>query len=140
MFHHVTARVFVRSTEDEQKVRTALDNVIPGAGKKAKKYEHRGVYGNKFFSLIFSGGKKEAKTAWKHIWDRLEEGSKLLLKAKIHEFVDEFGNLHLRFRKQEAYRGILDLGKEDVIKVMFKLEAYPATYENFLEKARRLVK
>ncbi len=140
MMHGVFVRVFVRSTEDPEKVKEAVKNVIPTLDeKRIEVREHKGVYGNLFLSLTYEGGKREARKAWEHIWTNLDPEDREFLKNHIEEFVDEWGNLHLRFDKQEAYLGRLRLGQSGVIKVIFKLEAYPARREKFLEVARRLV-
>ena len=140
MMHGVFLRAFVRSTEDPEKVIEAMKNVIPGLDrKKIQIREHKGVYGNLFLSLTYEGGKKEAIEAWKHIWENLDPNDREFLREHIEEFVDDWGHLHLRFDKQEAFLGGLRLGSSGVIKVIFKLEAYPARKEKFLEVARRLV-
>ncbi|NPA86419.1 MAG: exosome subunit [Candidatus Diapherotrites archaeon] len=140
MMHGVFARVFVRSTEDPEKVLRALQTVVPLATKKnVKVTEHRGVYGNLFYSITYEGRRKEAKKVWEHVWRNLDPEDREFLKERIEEFVDEWGNLHLRFDKQDAYRGKLRLGQSGVVKLVFKLEAYPAKPEKFREIARKLV-
>jgi RNA binding exosome subunit len=140
MMHGLFMRAFVRSTEDPEKVKQAMKTINPFLDEKRLIIrEHRGVYGNLFLSLSYEGKKKEALKVWNHIWENLDQEDREFLKERIEEFVDELGHLHLRFKKQEAYEGRLVLGTSGVIKVVFKLEAYPARSEKFREVARRLV-
>ncbi len=140
MMHGVFIRAFVRSTEDPKKVLQAVKTVNPFLDEKRLVVrEHRGVYGNTFLSFTYEGKKKEALKVWEHIWKNLDEEDREFLKRHIEEFLDKWGNLHLRFKKQEAYEGRLTLGTSGVIKVVFKLEAYPARPEKFREVARKLV-
>ena len=134
------ARAFVRSTEDPEKVVQALGNIIPTLdSKKLEIREHHGVYGNLFYSILYKGEKKEARKVWEHIWKNLDEEDRELLRNEIEKYVDEWGQLHLRLDKQSAFEGKLRLGTGGVIKLVFKLEAYPAKPENFLRVARELV-
>lgn len=140
MIHHYTLRVFVRSTESMEKVIKAVKTVDPYFNeKKAIITEHKGVYGNTFYSITHTGKKKEAKKLWNHILTHLEPSDREYLREHILDHLDEFGRIHLRFNKQEAYLGRLVLGENNVIKIVFQLESYPATYEKFKEIARGLV-
>ncbi len=140
MIQRFFLRAFVRSTEDPRKVLQAVRTVVPWIEEgDVSVSEHKGVYGNVFLSIIYEAGKREARKIWEHVWNAIEEDDRELLRERIEEFLDEFGQIHLRFDKQEAYKGKLVLGTSGVIKVVFKLEAYPAKYENFLRIARKLV-
>ena len=100
MMHGVFLRAFVRSTEDPRKVIEAIKNIVPVLDeKKLTVHEHKGVYGNLFLSITYEGGKKEARKTWEHIWNHLDPEDKEFLRDHIEEFVDEWGNLHLRFDK-----------------------------------------
>ena len=140
MMHGVFLRAFVRSTEDPEKVIEAIRNICPSIEKKELKIrEHKGIYGNLFLSITYEGRKKEAEKIWRCLWDRLDEEDKAFLSKHVGEFIDEGGNLHIRIRKQDAFRGRIRLGTAGVIKIVFRLEGYPARYENYLKEARRLV-
>ncbi len=136
-----TATVFVRATESEEKVLRALRTVVPEGIGLLERTEAKGVLGNKIVILrVLVRKKSEARKLWRHIWERLEEKERAYLKEHAVDHVDEFGRFHLRFDKQEAFAGKLVLSTGGgVIKVVFQLEAYPATPEGFKRAVRELV-
>ncbi len=140
MIHHYTLRVFVRSTESMEKVIKAVKTVDPYFDTEgAAITEHRGIYGNIFYSISYSGGRREARRLWNYIFNHLDAKDREYLKEHVLDHLDELGRLHLRLDKHKAYQGKLVLGESNVIKLVFQLEAYPATYEKFKEVARGLV-
>lgn len=136
-----TVTVFVRATESEEKVLRALRTVVPEGLGVLERTEAKGVLGNKIVILrVLLRKKSEARKLWKHIWKNIDESARSYLREHLEEHLDEFGRLHLRFHKQEAYMGKLVLSTGGgVIKVVFQLEAYPATPEGFAKALKRLV-
>ncbi len=136
MIHNIRFRVFVKATEDPEKVKQAVKNVLGDV--KFREEEVKGVLGNRI--LILSGEIKGS--AARDAWTRLREmlGSQLdEVRKNLDLYVDPFGTLHLRLSKQEAYLGKAVLGGRGVIKVEIKLKAYPAKWENFIKAAREIL-
>ncbi len=102
--------------------------------KKAK-----GVLGNPIIILEARATRKsDARKWWKHILSLLRENDVEYILNHPEDFLDEFGVVHLRFDKQEAYLGRPVLtGGGGVIKIRAQLEAYPAKPEEFKKAFER---
>jgi len=135
----ISAMVFVRATEDEEKVMKALELVLPPEKERKRmklRIERRvakGVLGNPIIILEARATRKsDARKWWKHILSLLSEKDLEYITNHPDDFMDEFGVVHLRFDKQKAYEGVPVLtGGGGVIKIRAQLEAYPAKVEEF---------
>jgi len=135
----ISAMVFVRATEDEEKVMKALELVLPPEEERKKmkiqieKKKAKGVLGNPIIIIeARTTRKSDARKWWKHIRSLLSEEDVEYILDHPDDFMDEFGVLHLRFDKQRAYEGVPVLtGGGGVIKIRAQLEAYPAKVEEF---------
>ncbi len=136
----VKATVFCRSTEDPEKVKKALLSLFPFP-VDVDVQEIRGMLGNVFYMMSAEVRKKSlARKVWRHVWDKLPEEDREYLRENVEKHVDPIGRLHLRFDKEAAYLGELRLAEGGrVVKAVFRLEAYPATPEEFAKAARKLV-
>jgi len=140
----ISATVFARATEDEEKVRKALELVLPPPEERkkmklsVKRTVAKGVLGNPIIIIEARADRKsDARKWWKHIVSLLKKEDVEYVLENMHDFLDEFGVVHLRFDKQAAYLGRPVLsGGGGVIKIRAQLEAYPAKPEEF-EKAFR---
>ncbi len=140
------ARVFVRATEDEERVMRALSLILPPEDVcKNMKLEVRrsvakGVLGNPIIVVeAVAHRKSDARKWWKHILSLLRPEDVDFILRHPDDFLDEYGTVHLRFDKQQAYLGkpVLTEGG-GVIKVLGQLEAYPAKPEEFKKAFVRL--
>jgi len=135
----ISATVFVRATEDEEKVKKALELVLPPQEKRkdmkidVEREIVRGVLGNPIIVLKAGTERRgDARRWWKHIISLLSKEDVDYVLKHQEDFLDELGRVHFRFDKQEAYRGRPALaGGGGVIKVLAQLEAYPAKPEEF---------
>lgn len=141
----ISAMVFVRATEDEDKVMKALELVLPPEEERKKmrlkieRKKAKGVLGNPIIVLEAKAERKsDARKWWKHILSLLSEKDLEYILNHPDDFLDEFGVVHLRFDKQEAYLGKPILtGGGGVVKVRAQLEAYPAKPEEFRKAFER---
>lgn len=141
----ISAMVFVRATEDEDKVMKALELVLPPEEERKKmrlkieRKKAKGVLGNPIIVLEAKAERKsDARKWWKHILSLLSEKDVEYILNHPDDFLDEFGVVHLRFDKQEAYLGKPILtGGGGVVKVRAQLEAYPAKPEEFRKAFER---
>jgi len=140
--------VFVRATEDEERVREALSLILPPESERRNmKLEIRrevakGVLGNPIVIIeAVARRKSDARKWWKHILSLLRPEDIDYILRHPDDFLDEYGTVHLRFDKQQAYLGrpVLTEGG-GVIKVLAQLEAYPAKPEEFRRAFVRLFK
>ena len=138
--------MFVRATEDEERVKEALSLILPPESeRKNMKLEiHRevakGVLGNPIVIIeAVARRKSDARKWWRHILSLLRPEDIDYILRHPDDFLDEYGTVHLRFDKQQAYLGhpVLTEGG-GVIKVLAQLEAYPAKPEEFRKAFVRL--
>ncbi len=136
---------FVRATEDEEKVRQAVRSVLPpdmdlkNSRVVWRETVAKGVLGNPILIIeVKADRKSDARKIWKHIRSLLSEEDIKYITSHPYDFLDEYGTVHLRFDKQEAYLGrpVLTAGG-DVVKVRAQLEAYPANPEEYLRAFKR---
>ncbi len=143
---HIMA--FARATEDERKVRQAVRLLLPpGMDLKNSRVKWReniakGVLGNPILIIdVVADKKSDARKLWKHVRSLLSEEDVKYILSHPDDFLDEYGTVHLRFDKQEAYLGrpVLTSGG-DVVKVRAQLEAYPAKPEEYKKAFERAFK
>ncbi|MEM0378526.1 MAG: RNA-binding domain-containing protein [Thermosphaera sp.] len=109
------------STENCDKVRTALFNLIPPELRpEAKIVEevHYGFYGNKI--VLLKTASKEGRVFLKYYSENLPAVEKSILSASFRLRYDaSTGRLHLRFSKQDAFMGRMKiLDSDDIVKVV----------------------
>ncbi|MGZ7112376.1 MAG: RNA-binding domain-containing protein [Halobacteriota archaeon] len=138
LVHSIVASTLVHATEEEGRVLAALRVIVPSE-VRIDKQRATGHFGN---PVIILRARMEHAQAIRRTLDMINE--KLLesdlehLKDNASRYLDDNGNLFIRFDKQQAARGLLRLGRKDPILVKLKLAAYPARRETALELARRL--
>lgn len=134
MFLRVEFRTFVHATEDEAKVRAALD--FTTGGTRAVTATAEGYHGNPIVILQTELSRDEEIGRF---WQRLTvEGQLGQVLGQLDQRLDDDLVLHLRLDKQEAFRERLRIvDHDDVITVRAKVEAYPAKREKALPAARR---
>lgn len=135
MIHNIYYRVFVYSTEDEEKVKIALKNILPFAEPERKIIE--GTFHNEIIILSERIEKKRnIKEFIKNLKSNSSEYQLDIIKRNLDRKMDENGNLFLRFDKQLAYNEkwkSVDDG--DSIHLKIKIAAYPAKKEIALDIA-----
>jgi RNA-binding protein len=136
MIHNLSYRAFVYSTENEEKVREAISNLLPSAVPEKEITE--GYYKNQ---VIILHGKITKKREIKDFLEKLQTLKPSAQKRILRELeyrIDERGNLFLRFDKQRAYLEELKLVDHgDAIHIRLKIAAYPARREEAIKIARQ---
>ena len=127
-------RTFCHASEDERKVRHALDFLTGGAAIEAQ--FTKGHHGNR---LVLLEATVKGKARVEEFWRRIQAGGAI---AEILDGVDkrisESMELCLRFDKQEAYMGRVALDKGgDVIHLRAKIEVRPAQLDGAVAAVRR---
>jgi RNA-binding protein len=134
--HNIAVNVFVHATEDESKVLAALKLIVPenvGIDRQLV----TGHFGNAIVIL-------EARTAQAQaicliidaISNKLTNRDLMQLRRQIPQYLSDRCTLVVKFDKQAAARGVLQLGKEDPIVFRAKIAAYPARPEIAAAMAR----
>jgi RNA-binding protein len=117
---YIDIRVFAHATEDQSKVQTAVQNLLPTELSQSLVFEKTsctGHHGNPI--ILFTAkltDKKLLPTALKKIGSSLGALDKEELNRDIKLHIEK-GNLYLRFDKQSTFLGILKFSQNDPIHI-----------------------
>jgi hypothetical protein len=132
--HYVDLRAFCYATEDETRVRAALDTVLPPEAE-IDAAVGEGHHGDR---IVILTSRVETAGDVRTIFDRLRDALDVdRIRSELETRLDDNNALYLGLDKQAAARGEIELG--DGLTFRAKLEAYPATRENALESAREIL-
>jgi len=137
-----TARIstLVHATEDEQKVLTVLQALLPERVEVQRK-KLRGHYGNPISAFTASvKQRKLLREFWARVAAKLSASELEKLGRVTQEMMDETCHLYLRFDKQLACAGELTLTESgDALHVELKVAAYPAKREVATKLVREFI-
>ncbi len=135
--HNISLRTIAQATESEDRVRTALSLFLFGDEIETIKTE--GHYGNPIIILQAQIKGRKCARFIGLLKSRLAEHDLKRLKNESCERIDEDCVLHIRFDKQAAYKGIMQLATTaDTIAAEIKIKAYPARREKAIAVAEVL--
>jgi len=123
----VSARIsaIVHATEDVDRILQALSRVFPEESfpSKAETRRFHGHFGNeiRMVNLIVRGG--PARSFLEHLWKSLPSFDRASVLDALDKHLDSSGGLHLRFDKQEVFRGILRMKDQDPIKIHLSFQS-----------------
>ena len=133
----VQVSTIAHATDDLDKIQTALRFLLPESWKGREIFTRRymqGHHGNPIVTLEARLTKtQEVEQFRSHFMSQLPKNEKLLIERDFDAHSDEEGNLYIRLDKQQAYRGIVELGNEDPIRVKLK-------FNRFAGEPRALIK
>lgn len=114
------------ATEDEGKVGSAMKNLLPSdiRHKLVPKQESTtGHHGNPITTLnAIVTNRDDIEQVIKGIASKMSSLDRTILTDEFDHFVDEDGNLYLRFDKQAAYLGNLFLKQTDAIRIKVRFQ------------------
>ena len=140
MIHNIKYRMFVYENEDEQELRTALNNIFPDVIPEVEEAE--GLLEDEI--IILSGvidKKRYLKDFLNNLFDELGTDEIIKLYDDIDKKMDDQCNLFLRLSKEDAIDEdwhIIDNG--DSIHLKIKVEAYPAKKEIAVKNMKEFIK
>ncbi|WP_297421636.1 RNA-binding protein [Thermococcus sp.] len=133
--HYVRLTTFIQATEDEDKVLEAIATFIPEEIDDEDTIfnidETRGFFGNPIKVVNVEIKRSKAVRQFINYFKELlsEEDRNYLLKH-LDEKVDEEGTFYVRFNKQKAHLGDVEIDEgPDVIQVRIKVKAFPMRKE-----------
>ncbi|VVB87781.1 RNA-binding protein [uncultured archaeon] len=135
--HHITLRTIAQATEDIDRVKAALSLFLFDGEIEAVTTE--GHYGNPItlFQAQIKG--KDCDRFRELLKSRLSEPELERLKSELGERIDDECYLHIRFDKQAAYKGVVQLAATtDTIAAGIKLKVYPARREKAIQTAEEI--
>lgn len=119
---HISA--FIHATEDAIKVIAACQQLLPDAFRNEIIFTQRKLHGHHRNPIIFLETTIQDPTVIKEsittIAQQLRSTDRYLLLQDRHRYLDEKGNLYLRFDKQAAYKKQLAFSQADPIRVKIK--------------------
>lgn len=137
MIHNISYRVFVYGTENDEKVKEAVQTLFPNSHPQTDTTE--GYFKNPVLILHDKITRKREIKEFVQILEQIDSSSKKQLLNQLENKMDERGNLFLRFDKQRAYLGDLKIIEHgDTIHVKINIAAYPAKKERAIELARTI--
>ena len=129
----VEISTIAHATDDLDKVQTALTRLIPDALKGRQLFTRRylqGHYGNPIVTFEARLTKpSEIGSFTTFFLNQLPHKDKLAIQRNLGSYSDADGNLYIRLDKQQTFRGNVQLGEEDPIRVRMKFTKFtgPAT-------------
>jgi len=140
--HHVRLTTFIQATEDEDKVLDAIATFIPEEIDEDDIIfdidETKGFFGNPIKVVnVEIKRSKAVRTFLDYFKELLSEEDKRYIIENLNEKVDDEGTLYVRFNKQKAYLGDVEIDEgPDVIQVRIKVKAFPMRKEAVVKAVR----
>ncbi|WP_457741295.1 RNA-binding protein [Thermococcus sp.] len=140
--HHVRLTTFIQATEDEDKVLEAIGTFIPEEIDDEDVIfdidETTGFFGNPIKVVNVEIKRSKAVRAFlRHFKELLDENAKRYILDNLEEKVDDEGTLYIRFNKQKAYLGEVEVDEgADVVQVRIKVKAFPMRKETVVKAVR----
>lgn len=140
--HHVRLTTFIQATEDEDKVLEAVATFIPEEIDEDDIIfdidETKGFFGNPIKVVnVEIKRSKAVRQFLEHFKELLSEDDKRYITENLDEKVDDEGTLYVRFNKQKAYLGDVEIDEgPDVIQVRVKVKAFPMRKEAVVKAVR----
>ena len=136
--HNVSLRAFIQATEGEDGVRTALSLFLFDGEVEVINTE--GHFGNPIAILQAHVKGRDCMRFIELLKSKLPEHELDRLKKELDNRIDDDCCLHIRFDKQAAYNGIVQLATTtDTIAAEIKLKAFPARRENAIAAAEEIL-
>lgn len=134
----VEISTIAHATDDLEKVQTALQFLLPDLLKERQVFTRKymqGHHGNPivtFDAKLTRPADVEAFTG--RFFQQLSKIEKLLIERDLELHSDEEANLYVRIDKQQAFRGVVDLGEEDPIRVRIKFSRLSGEARELMKK------
>jgi len=124
----VEISTIAHATDDLDKVQTVLTRLIPDTLKGRQLFTRRyiqGHYGNPIVTFEARLTKpSEIDEFATFFLSQLSNRDKLAIQRDLRLHSDDDGNLYIRIDKQQTFRGIVQLGEEDPIRVRMKFTRF----------------
>lgn len=137
MIHSVSLRAIAQATESEERVKKALSLFLFDNEVETARTE--GHFGNPITILQAQIKGRDCRNFIDFLKSKLSEDDLERLRNELGERIDEDCVLHIRFDKQAAYNGIVQLAATaDTIAAQIKIAAHPAKRKKAIATAKEL--
>jgi RNA binding exosome subunit len=134
----VQISTIAHATDDLDKVQSALHSILPETLKRSDIFTRRymqGHHGNPIVTFEAKLTKRQEIDQFiDHFTRHLAKNEKLLIERDLDMHTDEEGNLYVRLHKQQAYRGRVELGDEDPIRLRLKFTRLSGEARELMKK------
>ncbi|HEY9205570.1 MAG TPA: RNA-binding domain-containing protein [Candidatus Methanoperedens sp.] len=135
--HNITLRAKASATESEERVKTALSIFLFDGEIEIINTE--GHFGNPITIFLVRIKGKNCSRFIEYLKAKLPEQELDRLRKELDERMDDDCSFHIRFDKQAAYKGIVQLATTtDTIAADIKIKAYPAKRKKAIEVAEKI--
>jgi RNA binding exosome subunit len=125
---HISIQTLCHATEDENKVRTALQRLYP----HFKKRKATGHFGNPIYIFETEITRKREIATLLHL---LKENLASTLRNDLKRRMDEKGSLYIRLDKQKLYQNLFVLRDNGEVKIIIHIQSYPFRPEDAIRYA-----
>jgi RNA binding exosome subunit len=135
---YVDLRIFAYATEDQEKVLTALRNLLPMDIAKTVQFEKNSLTGHHGNSITLFTTQLTDKKLLPALLEKIGQNINALDKDNLNNNLSlhiEKTNLYLRFDKQAAFTGKIKFAQDDPIH--FKIHFKNKSYEEILETLKQ---
>lgn len=126
------------ATEDLDKIQAALRFILPESLKGREVFTRRYMQGHHGNPIVTFEAKltkpQDVDQFTLHFTSQLAKNEKLLIERDLDAHSDDEGNLYVRLDKQQAFRGIVELGDEDPIRVRLKFSRLSGEARELMKK------
>ena len=139
-FKSAVVSTLAHATEDEQKVMSAIRLLLPSEVEVGQT-KLKGHHGNPITSFEASvGQRKLVRELWQRVVEKVKSGEIEKIVDSLPEKVDETCHFYLRFDKQLAHAGELELTEGgDAIHLRMKVAAFPAKPAVAIELVKKFI-
>jgi len=124
----VEISTIAHATDDLDKVQTAVTRLIPDTLKGRQLFTRQylqGHYGNPIITFEARLTKQSVVDEFATFFlNQLSNKDKLVIQRDLRLCSDAEGNLYIRIDKQQIFRGFVQLGEEDPIRVRMKFTRF----------------
>jgi RNA binding exosome subunit len=134
----VQISTIAHATDDLDKIQAALRFILPESLKGREIFTRKymqGHHGNPIVTFEAKLTKHlEVEQFTDHFTKQLPKNMKLLIERDLEVHSDDEGNLYMRLDKQQAFRGEVELGDEDPIRVRLKFSRLSGDVKELMKK------
>jgi hypothetical protein len=134
----VQISTIAHATEDLDKIQAALRFILPESLKGREVFTRRYMQGHHGNPIVTFEAKltkpQDVDQFTLHFTSQLAKNEKLLIERDLDAHSDDEGNLYVRLDKQQAFRGIVELGDEDPIRVRLKFSRLSGEARELMKK------
>ncbi len=120
----VEISTIAHATDDLEKVQAALGTILPDSLRERQLFTRKYMEGHHRNPIVTFDARltkpSEVNEFVSYFLSQLSKSEKLLIERDLALYSDSDGNLYIRIDKQQAFRGTVELGDEDPIRVRLK--------------------